>query len=575
MAQPFRHKTTGIFQLRRKVPTELRAVLGFEYKRTLGTRDPAEAKAKFAAAWSQSEDAFRLARAQASGIETLNARDIQQLAARWFRAQAQALDQTGNAAEWLVEGPKSGYERPDGLDMHASLLTLREALENDPEWDITQLLDESIRRTLKAAGIPMPRQPSTLDHLRAAFRTHWLKLSDLAAQRHEGDWLSSVDVLPDQPLSFEAQRVDAKGKTGLLDLFKTYKEDKVLTDGDTRAVRKTVAAYHATVVQFVELCGDGSIQSINRATIREYRKLLAQLPAKGYGIRKLGAKALIAKADAEGLPRISEPTIRNKLKALSTVLSHGVRLGLTTENPVIAGGIAKDAAKAATKRSAKTRQRKDYTKEELASIFTSPIYSTSGWSAPRADFGKAWYWMPLLMYYTGARREELAQLWTTDVVRPGAEVPYLSILATDDESDGERGVKTKGSRRLIPLHPDLIKLGFIEYVESLPDGNAQLFPKLKANPSGYFGANFGKRWAEYLREVVGLRSSATPSHGFRHAFKTLCREVGIAEDVHDAITGHSSGAVARTYGAMPLARMAAELQKLPPAPGLVPILQSR
>lgn len=575
MAQPFRHKTTNIFQFRRKVPAELRAILGHEYKRSLGTRDPSEAKLRHAAEWSKSEEVFALARAQAAGVQTLNARDIQQLAARWFRAQSEAIDQTGNAAQWLVEGSASGYETPHGVCMHASLVSLREALNDYPEWDITQLLDESIRSTLKADGIPMPTQKSTLEDLRAAFRTHWLKLSDLAAARHEGDWLSNVDVLPDQPLSFEAQRVSSKAKTGLLDLFKTYSEDKVLNDGDTRAVKRTIDAYRATVTQFIELCGDGSIQNINRATIRDYRKLLAQLPAKGDGIRKLGAKALIAKADAEGLPRISEPTIRNKLKALSAVLSHGVRLGLLNENPVIAGGIAKDAAKAATKRSARARQRKDYTKEELASIFSSPIYSASGWSAPRADFGKAWYWIPLLLYYTGARREELAQLRTTDVVRTGAEAPCLSILANDDESDGERGVKTKGSRRLIPLHPDLIRLGFIEYVVGLSDANAQVFPGLKADPRGYFGANFGKRWAEYLREVVGLKASATPSHGFRHTFKTLCREVGIAEDVHDAITGHSTGMVARGYGEMPLARMAAELRKFPSAPGLVPILQSR
>lgn len=41
MAQPIKHKTTGIFQLRRKVPEALRKALGREYKRSLGTRDPA------------------------------------------------------------------------------------------------------------------------------------------------------------------------------------------------------------------------------------------------------------------------------------------------------------------------------------------------------------------------------------------------------------------------------------------------------------------------------------------------------------------------------------------------------
>lgn len=110
---------------------------------------------------------------------------------------------------------------------------------------------------------------------------------------------------------------------------------------------------------------------------------------------------------------------------------------------------------------------------------------------------------------------------------------------------------------------DLVERGFLDYAQSAPLGG-QLFPKLKPSPVGFYGANFGKRWAAYLREVVGLTTSVSPSHGFRHTFKTLCREVGIPEDVHDAITGHmGAGAVARDYGRMPLKRMADEIRKYP------------
>ena len=87
---------------------------------------------------------------------------------------------------------------------------------------------------------------------------------------------------------------------------------------------------------------------------------------------------------------------------------------------------------------------------------------------------------------------------------------------------------------------------------------------LSTASAGYFGANFGKHWGNYLRDHVRLNSPVSPMHGFRHTFKTLCREAGIAEDVHDAITGHAgNGAVARDYGSMPLSRMARELEKFP------------
>src|SRR5439155_850133 len=142
-------------------------------------------------------------------------------------------------------------------------------------------------------------------------------------------------------------------------------------------------------------------------------------------------------------------------------------------------------------------------------------------------FGAAWYWLPLLMYYTGGRREELAQLLVSDIKQADG-IWCLSILATPDEDDGVRSVKTEGSRRMVPLHSDLATRGLVRYVESLPTGG-QLFPLLKPDPKGYFGANFGKRWASYLRTTVRLDSPASPSHGFRHTFKTLCREVRIPE----------------------------------------------
>ncbi|MES2099475.1 MAG: DUF6538 domain-containing protein [Pseudomonadota bacterium] len=46
MAQPFRHPDSGIFYMRRKVPAELLAALGREFKRSLRTMDPAVAKAR-------------------------------------------------------------------------------------------------------------------------------------------------------------------------------------------------------------------------------------------------------------------------------------------------------------------------------------------------------------------------------------------------------------------------------------------------------------------------------------------------------------------------------------------------
>ena len=128
------------------------------------------------------------------------------------------------------------------------------------------------------------------------------------------------------------------------------------------------------------------------------------------------------------------------------------------------------------------------------------------------------------------------------------EIWYLDLMSTPDEDgNDERTMKTLGSHRAVALHPDLIELGFLAYAAELPQ-DGQLFPSLIPNPDDWYGHNFGKRWGEYLKKVVDLQSPVRPAHGFRHAFKTMCREAGIPEEIHDAMTGHDNGSISRKYG---------------------------
>ena len=63
IAQPFRHPDSGIYYLRRKVPDNLRQIIGkTEIRRSLNTRNHQQAKAAFAVAYAESERLFNDAR---------------------------------------------------------------------------------------------------------------------------------------------------------------------------------------------------------------------------------------------------------------------------------------------------------------------------------------------------------------------------------------------------------------------------------------------------------------------------------------------------------------------------------
>lgn len=63
IAQPFRHPDSGIYYLRRRVPDDLRQIIGkTEIRRSLNTRHHQQAKAAFALAYAESERLFNDAR---------------------------------------------------------------------------------------------------------------------------------------------------------------------------------------------------------------------------------------------------------------------------------------------------------------------------------------------------------------------------------------------------------------------------------------------------------------------------------------------------------------------------------
>ena len=87
MIRPTKHPKTGIYRMRKAVPASLRAVAGKrEWEESLGTRDPAEAKAKAPSALAHIEAKHRAAIAASQPPRTLTQREILEVAGEWYRA---------------------------------------------------------------------------------------------------------------------------------------------------------------------------------------------------------------------------------------------------------------------------------------------------------------------------------------------------------------------------------------------------------------------------------------------------------------------------------------------------------
>jgi integrase len=234
------------------------------------------------------------------------------------------------------------------------------------------------------------------------------------------------------------------------------------------------------------------------------------------------------------------------------------------------------------------QERDDFTDDDLGILASSPLYAGCVSERQRHVAGPlciqdASYWLPLLALYHGARLEELGQMLPDDVrsvrvrLDDGSEkeihVLAIDTREEDDPSDKQprrRGkssgqakrLKTRPSKRLVPIHPVLITTGFLKYVDAArAAGRVRLHHTLKVDGYGRTTKKWSQWFGRYLTKI-GLARPALTFHSTRHTFKTACRRARIPRDVSHAISGYASSDVGDGYGEYPLDLLASEISKV-------------
>jgi integrase len=163
-------------------------------------------------------------------------------------------------------------------------------------------------------------------------------------------------------------------------------------------------------------------------------------------------------------------------------------------------------------------------------------------------------WVPLLGAYSGARLSEICQLRVQDIT----EVSGIWCMKILPEAGS---LKTAGSERVVPLHPAVIEAGFLQFVSKLPPG--PLFATLPPDKFGKRGGNGTKVIGRWVRRLGLTDERISPSHSWRHRFKTMGRRHELMPDIANAITGHYRKTVADSYGEFPIEALYRELCKVP------------
>jgi integrase len=296
----------------------------------------------------------------------------------------------------------------------------------------------------------------------------------------------------------------------------------------------------------VRSIGDIPVRLIGAEQARDFKQVLQRLPANINTKPLYRSKTIqqILAMDPEA--GMSVLTVNGYLTWSSTFFDWAERNGYVDRNP-FKKLFLRNRKRARDARAA-------YTPEDLQRIFSTPQYRNHNFKHAH------YYWLPLLGLFSGARINELCQLDLKDI-RHEDDVLVLDI----NESGPEKRVKTRAARRLVPVHPKLVQIGFLQYVETLRNkGETKLFPELKPMRDG--AGQAASKWFARYRRPLGLykRTPKKDFHSFRTTFINLLKQKGHAEGVVAAIVGHAQegltfGTYGKAYSPLILARVIADV----------------
>lgn len=292
---------------------------------------------------------------------------------------------------------------------------------------------------------------------------------------------------------------------------------------------KTLEAYEKDISAFIFVMGDLRIGEIDRETAGEFFNVLRRLPAnlsrkKEY--RNKTASELIAM----NAPPQSEENASKKMERISAMFLWALKEKRTwgiDANPFTGFGQSDDHESA----------RRPFTQDELVAIFSHPDFQHRKFRNSYA------FWLIPLAIFTGARLGELAQLDLKDFVTVEdidcIDINDIDATETVEEGGRRKRVKTKNAKRLVPIHPELTRIGLLRHVEAMrARGEIHLFPELnrkRRDGPGHAASN----WFQGFRAKVGLNSKQeTVMHSFRHLFITNILDAGAPPHMLAPVVGH-------------------------------------
>ena len=296
---------------------------------------------------------------------------------------------------------------------------------------------------------------------------------------------------------------------------------------------KSTRELESTIDDLIEIIGDIPILKVTPNNARDFKKIISSLPKyrnQSPRYRGLTIKQILSLDGVEG----QEPKNINKLIYRVRVFFKWLKNNYSEYVPQNHF----DGLSIQEKKFDKPRD--IFTNKELHKIFDTTPFLNNTIRNPHRRNKLASYFVPIIAIHTGMRLEEICQLRLEDVYKEGT-VDIIRVTLSK-----ETKLKTVTSQRIVPIHENLKRVGFLEYCNYMKKQKKErVFWDLTKSRDGY-GRNIGRYFMEYLRKVGVYEFQSKVFHSLRHTFITNLLQNGVREEVVNGISGHKQKTMSTT-----------------------------
>ncbi len=359
---------------------------------------------------------------------------------------------------------------------------------------------------------------------------------DLVSQILEGD--SQEPQISIQPPSETKPSVESQS-IKLSKLTDEFIDEKDGTVGD-----KLLSEYKSVFEELIEIVGDLPVKTITKDIVISYINIQKKLPINRNKNPKYRGLTVEEILNLKGVKPQSRLNVNKYLTRISTLMNWGKSRGYLDENPF-------SGMKVSLKKIEQRKRREPFSSDDLKKILTPSTYLdwTLHFNHKWSDISKnqiPYFWIFPCGILSGMRTNEVCQLRMEDIIQE-KNVWMFRV----DESETTR-VKTPSGIRKVPIHPILISLGFLKYIEILQENKeVRVFPSLTKSRDGY-SSKVSRHYNEKFLPKLGVWKKQTKVlYSTRHTFINKCYSKSVDRDIIKSIVGHEPDFTIDVYGGNP------------------------